>query len=161
MRARWIRFGAIEPLEFEAAVTALAAVQGSAAEPVLAWSQAERQYLFALVAPRKRAPGRAARWSSWGLAAAVATYRQFGYAAYLDEQGIWLYGRRIGDARVQKIGECAVIASSFMLRFPEACVITPSQELEQAFRLRLEAQHGWQFDHSWPSAPETARYALA
>ena len=28
------------------------------------------------------------------------------------------------------------------------------RELEQAFRLRLEAQHGWGFEFSWPSRPE-------
>jgi hypothetical protein len=28
-------------------------------------------------------------------------------------------------------------------------------------RLRLEAQHGWQFDNSWPPARERAGYALA
>ena len=39
---------------------------------------------------------------------------------------------------------------------PGSCVATPSRELEHAFRLRLEAQHGWEFDHSWLSAPECA-----
>jgi len=149
------------PLEFDTACTRLAAAQRGDSPPVLAWGQAERQYLFALVAPRKRAPGRSTRWLSWGLTAAIATYRQFGYAAYLDGDGIWLYGRKIGEATVRTVGECAVIASSFLLRFPEACVITPTAELEQAFRLRLEAQHGWQFDHSWPTEPETAHYAHA
>jgi hypothetical protein len=28
----------------------------------------------------------------------------------------------------------------------------PSEALEVAFRLRLEAQHGWEFDHSWLGA---------
>ena len=37
----------------------------------------------------------------------------------------------------------------------------PSLELEQAFRLRLEAQHGWQFEHSWPTRPETVDCAVA
>jgi hypothetical protein len=46
------------------------------------------------------------------------------------------------------------IRSAFLLQFPGSCVATPSRELEQAFRLRLEAQHGWQFDHSWPTEPE-------
>jgi len=161
MNARWIRLGAIEPLEFDAACARLAAAQLRASVPVLAWGQAERQYLFALVAPLKHVPGRATRWLSWALNPAVATYRQFGYRAYLEGHGMWLYGRKIADASVQTIGECMVVASSFLLRFPEACVITPSAELEQAFRLRLEAQHGWQFDHSWPTEPETAHYAHA
>ncbi|HZS69325.1 MAG TPA: hypothetical protein VFA72_19620, partial [Burkholderiales bacterium] len=57
------------------------------------------------------------------------------------------------------LGECVVIASSFLMRFPGRCVATPSFELEQAFRLRLEAQHGWTFDFSWPSASEAQSIA--
>jgi hypothetical protein len=161
MRARWIRFGVVDGQGFGAACARLAAAQRKGSAPILAWAQTESQYLFALVAPLKRAPGRATRWLSWGVTAAIATYRQFGYAAYLDGESVCLYGRKIGDIVARPIGECVVVASSFLLRFPEACVITPSAELEQAFRLRLEAQHGWQFDHSWPTAPETARYAHA
>ena len=157
MRARWIRFGAIEGRQFDAACTRLAAVQRKGSAPILAWAQAESQYLFALVASRKHAPGRATRWLSWALAPAVATYRQFGLPAYLDGPGIWLHGRCIAGATVQEIRECALVVSSFPLRFPDACVITPSIALEEAFRLRLEAQHGWQFDHSWPGATERVR----
>lgn len=160
MMARWIRLGAIEPLDFESLYARLAAAQAPRAAPVLLWAQTETQYLFALVAPRRLAPGRAARWLSWGLAPAVATYRQFGLAAYLESEAIWLHGRCIAGSSVQSIGECAVVASSFLLRFPAACVPTPSRELEDAFRLRLEAQHGWQFDHSWlgfkPLVPDLA-----
>jgi hypothetical protein len=54
-----------------------------------------------------------------------------------------------------------VIASSFLMRFPGSCVATPSFELEQAFRLRLEAQHGWSFDSSWPNPRETESIAAA
>jgi hypothetical protein len=57
---------------------------------------------------------------------------------------------------VKTIGECAVVASSFLLQFPAKCVAVPSRDLEDAFRIRLEAQHGWQFDHSWPTEPEKA-----
>ena len=87
-------------------------------------------------------------------APAAATYRQFGLPAYLEGEALWLHGRKIADGAVSAIGECAVIASSFLARFPP-------RELEQAFRLRLEAQHGWQFDTSWPSEAETLRYAIA
>ena len=83
----------------------------------------------------------------------VATYRQFGVPAYVDGE-LYLHGRDIAQSRALALGECAVIASSFLMRFPGSCVATPSFELEQAFRLRLEAQHGWQFDHSWPTQPE-------
>jgi hypothetical protein len=134
----------------------LAAAQAAGAAPVLLWAHAPAQYSFALIAPRKLAPGRTARWLSWGLAPAVATYRQFGLAAYLEGEAIWLHGRRIADSTVRAIGECAVVASSFLAHFPAKCLATPSAALEEAFRLRLEAQHGWEFDYSWPSEPEKA-----
>ena len=150
--ARWIRLGAIEPLDFEPLCAGLAAAQPASAPPALLWARAEAEYLFALVAPRRLAPGRVARWLSWGVAPAVATYRQFGLAAYLQDETIWLHGRRIAECSARAIGECAVVASSFLRHFPAQCVATPSDALEEAFRLRLEAQHGWQFDHSWLGA---------
>jgi len=161
MMARWIRLGVTEPPQFEAAYASLAAAQARAAAPILVWGESEAAYLFALIASRKLAPGRCARWLSWGLAPAVATYRQFGVPAYLDAHGVWLHGRRIAEACVAAIGECAVIASSFVARFPATCVATPSAVLEDAFRLRLEAQHGWQFDHSWLQAAEARSHAIA
>lgn len=156
MMARWIRLGAVEPYHFECVYSRLAAAQAAGAQPVLLWAQSQTQYLFALIAPRKLAPGRVTRWFSWALAPAIATYRQFGLAAYLEGDGISLHGRRIADSSVRSIGECAVVASSFLLQFPAKCVTVPSRDLEDAFRVRLEAQHGWQFDHSWPTEPERA-----
>jgi hypothetical protein len=154
MMARWIRLGATEPHDFRHVYTRLAAAQSRSAAPALLWAQAETEYLFALIAPRKFAPGRVTRWFSWALAPAIATYRQFGLAAYLEDEAIWLHGRRIADSTVKSIGECAVVASSFLLQFPAKCVAMPSRDLEDAFRIRLESQHGWQFDHSWPTEPE-------
>jgi hypothetical protein len=156
MMARWIRLGATEPADFELGTARLAAVQDRAAAPALLWGQAQAHYPFALVAPKKFAPGRASRWLAWALAPAIATYRQFGLAAYLDDEAIWLHGRRIAGSHARTIGECAVIVSSFLTHFPTRCAPTPSRELEDAFRLRLEAQHGWQFDTSWPTEPERA-----
>ena len=154
MKARWIRLGVLNPIEFETATTHLALAQSADSQPVLAWSEDEMHYGFALIAPRRLAPGRARRWISWALAPAIATYRQFGLAAYLEDEAIWLHGRRIAGSNVRAIGECAVVASSFLLQFPAKCVAVPSRDLEDAFRIRLEAQHGWQFDHSWPTEPE-------
>ena len=154
MMARWIRLGEIEPHEFEEVCSRLAAAQAKSAAPALLWAHAPTQYLFALVAARRFAPGRVTRWLSWGLAPAIATYRQFGLAAYLEDESVWLHGRRIAVASVRSIGECAVVASSFLQQFPQQCVPMPSRDLEDAFRLRLEAQHGWTFDHSWPTARE-------
>jgi hypothetical protein len=158
MLARWIRLGALGQREFDAACASLAAVQSRTAAPILLWAEEAARYPFALIAPLKFAPGRKDRWLSWGLAAAVATYRQFDVPAYLDGE-IYLHGRDIAQSKVAAIGECAVIASSFLMRFPRSCVATPSFELEQAFRLRLEAQHGWSFDSSWPSAREATSLA--
>ena len=153
MLSRWIRFGPAAQREFDAAYTALAHLQPANAAPILLWSEEAARYPFALIAPRRLAPGREARWLSWGLAAAVATYRQFDVPAYLDGE-IYLHGRDIAQSRVSVLGECVVIASSFLMRFPGRCVATPSFELEHAFRLRLEAQHGWSFEFSWPSPRE-------
>ena len=155
MKARWIRLGAIGQYEFDAAYAALALAQARDAAPALIWSEEAARYPFALIAPLKVAPGRRERWLSWGLASAIATYRQFDVPAYLDGE-IFLHGRDIAQSRVALLGECAVIASSFLMRFPGRCVATPSSELEQALRLRLEAQHGWEFDHSWPTELECA-----
>ena len=152
MMARWIRLYAIEPLDFEALCARLAAEQGREASPLLLWARAQEQFLFALIAPRRLAPGRVARWLSWGLAPAVATYRQFGLPAYLEADAIWLHGRRIAEGSARSIGDSALIASSFLLQFPGARAPVPSHELEEAFRLRLEAQHGWQFETSWLGA---------
>ena len=153
MLSRWIRFGPAAQREFDAAYTALAHLQPASAAPILLWSEEAARYPFALIAPRRLAPGRESRWLSWGLAAAVATYRQFDVPAYLDGE-IYLHGRDIAQSRVSVLGECVVIASSFLMRFPGNCVATPSRELEEAFRLRLEAQHGWSFEFSWPSPRE-------
>lgn len=160
MKARWIRLGAMAQQQFDAAWAAIAAAQPKTAAPILLWSEEAARYPFALVAPRKYAPGREQRWLSWGLASAVATYRQFEVPAYLDGE-IYLHGRDIAQTKVAPHGECIVIASSFLMRFPGRCVATPSRELEDAFRLRLEAQHGWEFDHSWLSHFERLEQAVA
>src|SRR5687768_1358968 len=131
MMARWIRLGAVRAQDFEPLYTRLAQVQPSGAVPVLLWAQCESEYLFALAAPRRLAPGRVARWVSWALAPAIATYRQFGLAAYLEDECIWLHGRRIAGSRVCAIGECAVVASSFLLQFPAQCVAMPSRRSEE------------------------------
>jgi len=98
----------------------------------------EGQYVFGLIAPRRDAPGRPARWFSWALAPVIATYRQFGLQAYLNGNDIWLQGRKIAGAGAASIGECAVVASSFLLRFPlerfADSVATPSPEFRAWLR---------------------------
>jgi hypothetical protein len=161
MMARWIRLGSIGPLDFDEACGRVAVVQLNGASPIVLWGEGEAAYPFALIAPLRLAPGNRLRWPSWGLAPAVAAYRQFDVPAYLNDNELWLHGRRIAESVVETIGACIVVASSFLGQFPAKCVPTPSAALEQAYRLRLEAQHGWEFEHSWPTRPETLDYAVA
>ena len=161
MLARWIRAGRVEPGEFAAIGQRLGVAQPPDAAPILLWGEGEASYPFALIAPLRLAPGKRWRWPAWGLAAAVAAYRQFDVPAYFQDDALWLHGRRIADTAVDVAGECVVIASAFLMSFPSSCVDTPSRELEQALRLRLEAQHGWQFEHSWPSGAELPALAAA
>jgi hypothetical protein len=157
MMARWIRLGSPGPAEFDAACARLARAQAERAAPILAWAQGDASHLFALIAPLKHAPGRRQRWFAWGAAAAAAACRQFGLPAYIEGEALWLHGRKIAEGSARAVGECALIASSF----PAQCLAVAPRELEQALRLRLEAQHGWQFDNSWPTESETLHYALA
>lgn len=165
MLARWIRLrgegGPLGPEEFGAACLRLAVAQPRHAAPILLWGEGETSYPFALIAALRLLPGKRWRWPAWGLAAAVAAYRQFDVPAYFQDDALWLHGRRVADTAVDTAGECVVIASAFLMSFPSSCVATPSRELEQAFRLRLEAQHGWQFEHSWPSGAELPALAAA
>jgi hypothetical protein len=161
MMARWIRTGRLGPPGFEATCARLAVAQPRHAPPILLWGEEEESYPFALIAPLRFAPGKRLRWAAWGLGSAVATYRQFGVHAYLNNDELWLHGRRVAETSVEVVGECAAIRSRFLMSFPSSCVPTPSRELEQAFRLRLEAQHGWQFEHSWPSGAELPALAAA
>ena len=140
--ARWMRIA-----KGSALPSALAAAQPTAADPILLWLREAGECAFALIAPLRLAPGRTWRWLAWGSMPAIATCRRFGLPAYLEGEAIWLHGRRAARLSAARVGECAVIASSFLARFPP-------RELEQAFRLRLEAQHGWQFDTAWPTGPE-------
>ncbi len=202
--ARWIRLGLAEPLELQAAYTGLARAQAPRAAPLVLWAQARSSvmgglagaqrshYVFALIVPKRLAPGRAARWRAWALAPVVATYRRFGLRAYLNGEDVWLNGRRIAASGAATIGACAVIASSLLPRFAQARLagggpgssaefrawlraglalamtqwaehgeMRPEREIEAVFRARIEAQHGWQFENSWPSKPEQAAIAAA
>jgi len=161
MMARWIRLSFSGELDFEEAAVRLAVAQPRQALPIVLWGEAREEYRFALLAPLRLAPGKRRRWAAWGLAPAVAAYRQFGVAAYLEDGDIWLHGRRISRCMVEAIGECALVASALLMHFPAKCVATPSAEFEEALRLRVEAQHGWTFDHSWPSERELLHYAVA
>ena len=157
--------------ELRAACIGLATSQPRRAAPILLWSRArapihgglldveEGHFAFVLIVPLLIAPGRRSRWRAWGIAPALATYRQFGVRAYLDEDALCLNGRRIGASGALAIGGCALMAGSFLPRLPKALDAWVERDLEGAFRERIEAQHGWEFENSWPAAAE--RIAIA
>jgi hypothetical protein len=171
--ARWIRLGPTGPYDLHAACIGLSTSQSGHAAPIVLWARAsaamignlfsvaEDHFTFALIAPLRLAPGRRSRWRAWGLAPALATYRQFGVRAYLDEDALCLNGRRIGASGAQAIGGCTVVACSFLPWLPEALDKWVERDLEAAFRERIEAQHGWEFENSWPSTTEHASIADA
>ncbi len=146
--ARWMRWRMTRTENSSAACARLAAAQGAAADPILLWLRDAGRSAFALIAPRRLAPGRAWRWLAWGAMPAVAACRHFGVPAYLEGEAIWLHGRRVARVSAASIGECAVIEGEF----PDRLAGQP--DLEAVFRERLEAQHGWRFDTAWPSGEE-------
>jgi lipoate-protein ligase A len=80
----------------------------------------ENQWITVLIAPLRHAPCRPADWSAWALQPVLSTYHRFGLAATRRDGDIWLEGRKIAGSGAATLGHCAVIASSFLLRFPAA-----------------------------------------
>lgn len=122
----------------------------------------ELQYCFVLVVPLRHAAGRPQQWFDWGLAPAVATWRYFGLAAERREQDIWLGGRKIGGSGAATIGRCAVLAGSFMLRFPAErfarCVACPSEGFRSWLSEGLRAaMTDWASHQAPPDGAELAR----
>ena len=140
--ARWIRVDAGDGRELRAACDGFARAQSARSAPAVLWA---RELGLALVAPLKFAPGRAQRWRSWGLAPLIAAFRRAGLRAYLEDDGVWLSGRRIASSEAWPVGACVVIAAHFH---------APHAQFLDWVRERIESQHGWQFDHCWPSSVE-------
>jgi len=67
--------------------------------------------------------------------------------AYLEADAVCLSGAKIAASESMAIGDCAVVIS---------CFLPAEGNFMEALRSRIEAQHGWQFDNSWPSAVEQA-----
>ena len=139
--ARWIRVDAEDGRGLRAACAGFARAQSDRSAPAVLWARAG----VALVAPHKFAPGRASRWGSWGLSPLIAAFRQAGLRAYLDEDGIWLSGRRIASSEAWAESACVVVTAGFA---------PPGGRFLDCLRERIESQHGWQFDHCWPSSAE-------
>lgn len=140
LAARWMRLGRLASRDFGTVLAGLAGAQALHSPPILVWAQAstdflhgllraaEGNYVFALLAPIRLAPGRAQRWPAWGLAPVVATYRHFGLRAYLNDEDVWLNGRRIASSTAMALAGCAVIASSFL---PDLAAAAPAAAREE------------------------------
>lgn len=95
----------------------------------------EDQFCFVLIAPREQAPPQPAQWFAWGLVPSIETYRHFGLNVERRDHDLWLGGRKIAGSGAGTIGRCAVLASSFLLRFPAErfarCIAAPSRQFRQ------------------------------
>jgi hypothetical protein len=140
--ARWIRLEAVDAGGLRAACDGFARAQSASSAPAVLWS---REIGVALVVPMKFAPGRPRRWHAWGLSPLIAAFRQGGLRAYLEDDGVWASGRRLASSEAWAAGACVVVVA----RFP-----APAREFLERLRERIESQHGWQFDHCWPSSAE-------
>ena len=154
--ARWIRLDAGGGAALRAAVAGFAQAQSEYSAPAALWGRAgegerlldsncERELTLALVAPFKFAPGHPQRWCAWALTPLVAAWRAAGLRAYLEGDGVFLSGRRVAAGDASAVGACVVVISS---------VAAAEGAFLDELRRRIASQHGWQFDHSWPSAAE-------
>jgi hypothetical protein len=151
--ARWIRLHPPGVPALQAACAGFARAQAPEAAPAALWAGGEdQQHLLAIVAPLKFLPGRDTRWRAWLLAPLVATYRQCGLSAYADAERICLSGRPISGVGATRVGACAVLVADFAAW---------GETFMERLRCRVEAQYGWQFDHSWPSERERDAIAAA
>ena len=149
--ARWIRLRPPHRAAMQAACAGFAQAQSPDALPAALWARIENeQHAIAFVAPLKYVPGRSTRWRSWGLAPLVATYRQLGLSAYTDAERICISGQPISGVEATTVGACALIVASFTAW---------GESFIDALRHRVEAQYGWQFDHSWPADLERSAIA--
>lgn len=130
----------------------------------------ESQYCFVLIAPLDHVPARPAEWFEWGLAPAIATYRCFGLPVERRGQDLWLRGRKIAGSGAATVDRCAVVASSFLLRFPverfARCIASPagpdSGTTSRAFQQWLiaglgQAMTDWEEHTRPPRADELRR----
>jgi lipoate-protein ligase A len=97
----------------------------------------EQQLSYALVAPLDIAPKRHADWYGWALAPAIDTFRAFGREVEANAEDLWHAGRKIAGSGAATIGRSAVIASSFLLRFPRERFAHAIAAATPAFRARL------------------------
>jgi len=160
--ARWIRSAPSGGEEMRAGWRAFARAQDCRAAPAVLWArEPDAGFAFGLVVPLKFLPGRAWRWREWALAPAIATYRLFGERAYLDGGALCLGGAPLAGCEIATFEHCVLFGSGFLPQLSRPQTGWNERGLEAAFRGRLEAQHGWQFDNGWPTAAERAAIAAA
>jgi lipoate-protein ligase A len=102
----------------------------------------EDQLSYALVAPLELAPRRHEDWYAWALAPAIATFRAFGLKVERHAEDLWLAGRKIAGSGAATIGRSAVVASSFLLRFPHARFAASVAAPDPGYRAALRAALG-------------------
>lgn len=163
-RARWIRLELTDPLEQWPVGAAMAHVQSRESAPIVLWSRfgapfgCDAHFGFAFIVPVHLAPGKTARWAAWALSPAVATYREFGLRAYLSDADICAQGSRVASGRAERVNGCAVISASLGACSPDVTVTgraaLPERAFEVALRERIQAQHEWEFENSWPDPAE-------
>jgi hypothetical protein len=151
--ARWIRLRPTGIPALHAACAGFARAQGPRSAPAALWARCgDDRHAIAVVAPLKFLPGRSSRWPAWLLAPLVGAYRNCGLSAYTDAERICLSGQPISGVGASAVGACAVVVAEFAAW---------GEDFLQSLRQRVEAQYGWAFDTSWPSAAEHAAITSA
>jgi lipoate-protein ligase A len=95
------------------------------------------QLSYAVIAPLALAPQRPEDWYGWALAPAMATFRAFGMHAQRRGEDLWVGGRKIAGSGAATIGRAAVVASSFLMRFPARRFADSVAVPSDAFRATL------------------------
>jgi hypothetical protein len=151
--ARWIRLHPTGISALYAACAGFARAQVPASAPAALWARCgSDRHAIAVVAPLKFLPGRSSRWRSWLLAPLVAAYRDHGLTAYFDADRICLSGQPISGVDASAVGACGLVVADFAAW---------GEVFLQVLRHRVEAQYGWAFDTSWPTAAERAAITSA
>lgn len=122
----------------------------------------EHQYCFILIVPLGHVTARPSEWFDWILAPAQQTYQRFGLDVGRVDRDLWLSGRKMAGSGAATIGNCGVIASSFLMRFPSAqfadCVACPSQGFREWLDQALDgAIIDWATAGSAPREAELAQ----
>jgi lipoate-protein ligase A len=125
----------------------------------------ENQLSYSLVAPLELAPRRHEDWYEWALAPSIATYAAFGLGVTRCGEDLWLAGRKIAGSGAATIGRSAVVASSFLLRFPHGlfadAVASPSESFRAALHAALDATMTDWASHAAPPGDDALAAAFA